>query len=95
MSLIKEKVCHYLSGDMGRGIMKKVTNGEIGGGGLKFGIFTVTSFFNGPLIIFITIIIIFIIINNIIFFIIVVIVVKAFPAKLYKITTLSKRSSKK
>ena len=67
MSLIKEKVCHYLSGDMGRGIMKKVTNGEIGGGGLKFGIFTVTSVFNDPLIIFITIIIIFIIINNIIF----------------------------
>ena len=29
--------------------MKKVTNSDIGGGGLKFGIFVVTSFLNGPL----------------------------------------------
>ena len=35
-SLIKENVCHYLSGDMaGGGIMKKVTNGDIGGKGSK------------------------------------------------------------
>ena len=27
-----ENVCHYLPGDM-RSIMKKVTNGDIGGGG--------------------------------------------------------------
>ena len=35
----------------GRGIMKKVTNGNIGRGGgvgLKFGIFAMTSFLNGP-----------------------------------------------
>ena len=32
MSLIKEKVCHYLPGDMGGGIMKTMTNGEIGEG---------------------------------------------------------------
>ena len=32
--LIKEKVCHCLPGDIGgRGIRKKVTNGDIGGGG--------------------------------------------------------------
>ena len=30
--------------------MKKLTNGDIGGGGgLRFGIFVVTSFLNGPL----------------------------------------------
>ena len=34
-SLIKEKVCHYLPGDMrGEGVMKKVTKGDIGGRGL-------------------------------------------------------------
>ena len=33
--LIKEKVCHYLPGDMGgEGIMKKMTNGDIGGRGV-------------------------------------------------------------
>ena len=43
--LIKEKVFHYLPGDMGGGfIMKKVTNGDVGErGGLKFGTFAVTS----------------------------------------------------
>ena len=30
------------------GKMKKVNNGDIGGGGLKLGIFAVTSFLNGP-----------------------------------------------
>ena len=51
-SLIKEKSCHYFPGDIGRrGIMKKVTSGDIGErGGLKFGIFTVTSFLNGSLL---------------------------------------------
>ena len=35
-SLIKEKVCHYLPGDLGGGgIMKKVTNGDLGGSGVK------------------------------------------------------------
>ena len=29
-----ENVCHYLPGDM-RSIMKKVTNGDIGGGGQR------------------------------------------------------------
>ena len=29
--------------------MKKVTKSDIGGGGLKFGIFALTSFLNGPL----------------------------------------------
>ena len=34
-SLIKEKVCHYLPGDMGgEGVMKKVTKSDIGGRGL-------------------------------------------------------------
>ena len=50
-----ENVCHYLPGDM-RSIMKKVTNGDIGGGGrgrgrgrgVKGNIFVVTSFLNGP-----------------------------------------------
>ena len=28
--------------------MKKVTNADMGRGGLKFGIFAVTSFLNGP-----------------------------------------------
>ena len=50
-----ENVCHYLPGDM-RSIMKKVTNGDIGGGGrgrgrgkgVKGDIFVVTSFLNGP-----------------------------------------------
>ena len=47
-SLIKE-VCHYLPGDMGgEGLMKKVTNNDTGGGGLKFGVFVVMSFFNDP-----------------------------------------------
>ena len=48
-TLIKESVCHYLPGGIrgGRGIMKNVTNCDIGGeGGLKFGILAVTSFFN-------------------------------------------------
>ena len=53
--LIMENVCHYLPGDM-RSIMKKVTNGDIGGGGrgrgrgkgVKGDIFVVTSFLNGP-----------------------------------------------
>ena len=32
---MKEKVCHYLPGDMGvKGIMKKMTNGDIGGRGV-------------------------------------------------------------
>ena len=32
-----EKVCHYLPGDMeGRCITKKVTNGDIGGGGVHY-----------------------------------------------------------
>ena len=35
-------------GGWGRCIMKKVSNGDIGGGGLKFGIFAVESFFSGP-----------------------------------------------
>ena len=49
-SLIKEKVCHYLPGDLGGGaIMKKVTNSDIGGGGLEFCVFVVTSFLNGSL----------------------------------------------
>ena len=35
-SLITEKVCHYLSGDIGgEGIMKKVTNCDIGEGESK------------------------------------------------------------
>ena len=35
-TLIKEKLCHYLPGDIGGGsIVKKVTNGDIGGGGYK------------------------------------------------------------
>ena len=47
--MIKGTVCHYLPGDMGGGvIMKKVTNGDVGGGGLKFGICAVMSFLNGP-----------------------------------------------
>ena len=43
------RVCYYLSGDIkGGGIMKKVTNGNIGTeGSLKFVIFPVTSFLNG------------------------------------------------
>ena len=41
-SLTKEKLYHCLPGDMeGGGIMKNVTNGDLGGGGLKFGIFSV------------------------------------------------------
>ena len=41
-SLTKEKLYHYLPGDMeGGGIMKNVTNGDLGGRGLKFGIFSV------------------------------------------------------
>ena len=31
-----------------RGIMKKMTNSDIGGGGLKFGIFVMMSFLNDP-----------------------------------------------
>ena len=34
------------------GIIKKATNGDIGGGGLKFDIFAVTSFLNGALVSF-------------------------------------------
>ena len=36
---------------MGEGIMKKVTNGDIGGGGVKFCIFAVTVFMNGPFLV--------------------------------------------
>ena len=45
------KVCHYLPDDTGgKDILKKVTNGDIGGeGSLKFGIFVVISFLSGPL----------------------------------------------
>ena len=47
-NLIKEKVCRYLPGDMGEGVFwKKWLTVTEGGGGLKFGIFAVTSFFNG------------------------------------------------
>ena len=36
MSLIKEKICHYLPGDIGGGgIMKNVTNSDMGAGGSK------------------------------------------------------------
>ena len=53
MSLIKKNVCHYLAGDMvGGGVTKKLANSDIGKrGGLKFGVFAVTSFSNGPLMI--------------------------------------------
>ena len=53
--MIKEKVCHYLPVVMGvGGIIKKATNGDIGGGGLKFNIFAVTStsFLKGALVSF-------------------------------------------
>ena len=48
---MKEKVFHYLPGDIREGdIMQKMTNSNIVGNGiLKFGIFAVTSFLNGPL----------------------------------------------
>ena len=48
--MIKERVCHYLPGNIeGGDIMKKVTNGDMGAeGGLKFGIFEVKWFLNGP-----------------------------------------------
>ena len=49
--VLDQKNCHYLPGDTkGGGIMKNVTNDDIAGGagGLKFGIFTVMSFLNGP-----------------------------------------------
>ena len=47
--MIKERVCHYLPGDIEEGdIMKKVTNGNMGAeGGLKFGIFEEKWIFNG------------------------------------------------
>ena len=47
-SLITEEVCHYLSGNMGEGgIMKKVTNCDIGGRVSKIWHLAVTSFLNG------------------------------------------------
>ena len=43
------KVCHYLPVNIGgEHIMKKVTNNDIEGGGLKFAVFVVGSFLNGP-----------------------------------------------
>ena len=46
--MIKEKVCHNLPGDIGGRGYTKVINGDIGGGGLIFDIFMVTSFLNDP-----------------------------------------------
>ena len=49
-SLIKEKVCHYLPDDMGgRGYNEGSDQQRHSGkGGLKLGVFVVTSFLNGP-----------------------------------------------
>ena len=47
---MKEKVCHYLSGDTGAGvIMKKVTNGDIGGRKSKIWHFRGDIIFEWPL----------------------------------------------
>ena len=52
--MIKEKVCHYLPGDIGGGsIIKKVTNGDIGGGGYKVWHFRCDIIFEWSLNIFI------------------------------------------
>ena len=48
--MIKEKASHYLPSSMeGGSIMEKMTNGDIGGEGVKIGKFAVTSFLNSPL----------------------------------------------
>ena len=48
--MIKEKVCHYLPGYIGGGgMMKKVTNGDIEGGGYKIWHFCGDVIFEWPL----------------------------------------------
>ena len=48
--MIKEKICHYLPGDMGGGVlMKKETNGDIGGKGSKIWHFHGDVIFEWPL----------------------------------------------